>query len=219
MNILAIETSSQACSVALSIDGVIAERHEILDNRHSDYLLAYIDALILDSCITKSDLDAIAIGTGPGSFTGLRLGMGVAHGLAYGLTIPLVPVPSLLAIAAQSVHDYLLVAVDARMGEIYWQCFERIGVMQFTPLTQANLDKPSEVVLPQVEGHWFGLGSGWDQYLQTLGPLLNNKSDWLANVLPRASTVAKLGQLMLKNQAVDLQQQVLPSYIRNKVTN
>ena len=86
MNILAFDTSSTACSVALLSGHTLSERHEIMQNQHSRFLLEFIDELISQADMTLDSLDAVAVGNGPGSFTGLRLGMGVAQGLAFGLT-------------------------------------------------------------------------------------------------------------------------------------
>ena len=219
MKILAIETSSRACSAALSVDGLVTEKHEILDNQHTKYLLKFIDELISDSGTTKSDLTAIAVGNGPGSFTGLRLGMGVAQGLAYGLGVPLIPVSSLLNIAAQSDQQYSLVAVDARMGEVYWQCFNRIEESRFEQMTDAALNKPDELTLPGINGSWFGIGSGWDQYVDYLKFHLSEQSNWSKGILPRASLVAALAKTSLEDKQIDFQQQALPRYVRNKVTN
>jgi len=102
MKILAIDTSSMACSVALADNEELLERHEIIGNRHSRKLLGFVQALLIRAGTSLHDLDAIAIGNGPGSFTGLRLGLGVAQGLAWGADLPLIPVSSLAAMAAQS---------------------------------------------------------------------------------------------------------------------
>ncbi len=219
MNILAIETSSQACSVALSVSGMITEKHEILNNQHSEYLLSFINELFLNSAITKSELDLIAVGNGPGSFTGIRLGMGVAQGLAYGLGIPLIPISSLLTVAAQSTHGYILAAINARMSEVYWQCFERQEDSSLIATTSANLNKPCELALPEINGLWFGVGSGWDDYFDQLKGYLNQQNNCAKDILPKASVVVGLAQQQLKTQEIDSNKSVLPSYIRNNVTN
>lgn len=219
MKILAIETSSQACSVALCVDKNFTEKHQILNNQHSQFLLSFIDKLLTESSMRKSELDAIAVGSGPGSFTGLRLGMGVAQGLGYGLGKPLIPVSSLLAVAAQSEHKHMIVAIDARMGEVYWQCFERQDEFNYIELTTPSLNKPSELVLPQIEGQWYGIGSGWDAYSDQLFDNLQGSGDYMPDILPKASIVAIFAQKLIELGRVDPAQQVLPIYIRNRVAN
>jgi len=219
MNILAIETSSQACSVALCTNKRTDNRHEILNNQHSEYLLSFIDELLVNASIKKSQIDAIAVGNGPGSFTGLRLGLGVAQGLAYGLNKPLIPVSSLLSIAAKSQNKNIFVAVDARMGEVYWQCFANQGDQNYTALTPAMLNKPDELTLPNIEGNWTGIGSGWDIYFEQLKRYLNNQEDYMKGALPNAVMIAKIAKNIMQHKNVDLNQQVLPAYIRNQVTS
>ncbi len=217
MKILAIETSSQACSVALSFNDQINQKHEILNNQHSQYLLSFIDDLLSESSITKSELDLIAVGNGPGSFTGLRLGLGVAQGLAYGLNKPLMAVSSLLSVAAQSDQQYLLVATDARMNEVYWQCLEKQGNANYIELTKPNLNKPAELSLPEIKGSWHGIGSGWDMYFDQLQAYLDNPDDYIANILPQAGTVVQIAHRLVEHGKVDQNQLVLPVYIRNQI--
>jgi tRNA threonylcarbamoyladenosine biosynthesis protein TsaB len=125
-NILSIEASADACSVALQTGAGVIERNEFTPRQHSQLLLPMIDELLQQSGLALRAIDAIAFSAGPGSFTGLRLALGVAQGLAYGVDIPLIAVSSLAALA-QSVIDaralqesaQVFCAVDARMGEYY----------------------------------------------------------------------------------------------------
>ncbi len=122
MKLLAIETSTEACSVALSIDGAMMERFEIAPRRHGELLLPWIDALLADAGMAKSALDAIAVGRGPGAFTGVRLGIAIAQGIAFALDRPVVPVSTLAALALcgdPPPGTPVLAAIDARMGEVY----------------------------------------------------------------------------------------------------
>ena len=128
MNLLAIETSDAACSIALQVGDAIHARHEVIPMQQSQVVLPWIDELLRAKSITLNQLDAIAFGCGPGSFTGIRLATSIAQGLGYGAGLPLIPVSS-LAILAQTAYqtlgwDRVLVAVDARMQEIYTGAYE-----------------------------------------------------------------------------------------------
>ena len=121
--ILAIETSTPACSVALTIDGVLLEDFRLAPRQHNDLILPMVDQLLTQANIHLKDLDAIAFGKGPGSFTGLRIAAGVVQGLAYGADLPVIGISTLEAMALEAFQkyhkDYWLAALDARMGEVY----------------------------------------------------------------------------------------------------
>ena len=125
-NILALDSSTDACSVALSIDGVLTSRFEIATQSHTQRLLPMVEELLAEQQLALADLDALAFSRGPGSFTGLRICIGIIQGLAYGANLPVIPVSTLEAMAMgfyranRSINEPLLVALDARMDEVYW---------------------------------------------------------------------------------------------------
>jgi tRNA threonylcarbamoyladenosine biosynthesis protein TsaB len=128
--LLALDTATECCSVALLRAGVATEQAEDVGQRHSERLLPMVQALLAQAGVGVQDLDAVAFGAGPGSFTGLRIACGAAQGLAFGLALPVLPVGNLRVLAA----DVLLrlasarrvgVAIDARMNEVYWAVYER----------------------------------------------------------------------------------------------
>ena len=125
MKLLAIETSTEACSVALYVDGEIAERHELAPRRHTQLVLPWADELLAHAGLAKSQLDAIAVGRGPGAFTGVRLAIALAQGLALALDRPVLPVSTLATLAMQGQGPRILAAIDARMGEVYLGAFLR----------------------------------------------------------------------------------------------
>ena len=116
MKLLAFETATEACSVALWIDGDVRERFEIAPRRHAGLALPWADALLAEAGVAKSQLDAIAVGRGPGAFTGVRLAIAIAQGIALALDRPVVPVSTLAALAMRAPGDRILSAIDARMG-------------------------------------------------------------------------------------------------------
>ncbi len=141
-NILAIETSSDACSLALSKGKEIVSFHELMPQQHTEKLLGLLQQLMDDLKATYQDLDVIAVGCGPGSFTGTRLACSVAQGLAYSLGISTIPVSSLQVIAQGINREFhsseVNVLVNAHMGQVY------LGNFVFT---EEELKSASEKVL------------------------------------------------------------------------
>ena len=219
MNILALDTSSSACSVALLNNQRLIERHELLENRHSRFVLEFVDDLIRQANIQLHDLDAVAVGNGPGSFTGLRLGMGVAQGLAYGINKPLIPISSLHAIAQTSDANNIIVAVDARMGEVYWQCFQLNQNKDLVALGEAKLDRPEAIKINLQGLSWQGLGTGFDNYAEQMSALLEAPDNWTQDIFPRATSIIKLAQTAIRNTGLPSEITALPVYVRNKVTH
>jgi tRNA threonylcarbamoyladenosine biosynthesis protein TsaB len=128
MRLLALDTSTEACSVALLLDGEVYLRFEMTVRGHAELVLPMVEALLGESGIALEDLDGLAFGRGPGAFTGLRIATGVMQGLAFGANLPVAPVSSLAAVAEQvpaAVGEAILVCNDARMGEVYWGVFGR----------------------------------------------------------------------------------------------
>lgn len=136
MKIIAFDTATDACTVALKVDEQIYSRHEIAPRLHAQRLLPMIQSLLDDAKIALSAVDAVAFGCGPGSFMGVRLATGMAQGLAFGLSIPVIPI-STLQVIAQHKHEktgekHIVAGWDARMGEVYWGFYEcdAQGIMQ-----------------------------------------------------------------------------------------
>ena len=139
MRLIALDTSTEACSVALALDGKVQARFEMTERSHAELVLPMVDSLLAEAGVALASLDAVAFGRGPGGFTGVRIAAGVAQGLAYGAGRPVVPVSSLAAVAEPLIAaagERLLVCNDARMGEVYWAVFERAadgGLIGVTP--------------------------------------------------------------------------------------
>ena len=220
--VLAIETSAEACSVALSADGFSREIFKHAPMRHAELLLPAIHSLLADAGLELSALDAIAFGRGPGSFTSLRIGIGVVQGLAWGARLPVVPVSSLAALAQVAFERTLqqdisgiLVAVDARMQEVYSGCFEISPEGLVSAVSEERVCAPEKISADQ-PGLICGAGNGFDHYpsLLTLGAEL---AVCLPDCWPRASAVCRLAVSWLeRNQALPADQ-AQPVYIRDKV--
>ena len=124
MKLLALELSTEACSVALWVDGEVSERFEVAPRRHAELALPWAGQLLADAGIARSQLDAIAIGRGPGAFTGVRLAIAIGQGIALALGRPMVAVSTLATLALSAGGPRVLAAIDARMGEVYSAAFE-----------------------------------------------------------------------------------------------
>lgn len=221
MKLLALDSATEACSAALLLDQTVSERFEIIGRGHAERLLPMADALLRDAGIAIGDVDAIAFGRGPGSFTGLRIAAGIAQGLAAGARLPVVPVSNLAAVAAAHARDsratQILACLDARMGEVYWAAYEmRDGVP--VAVTDERLSKPDAVALPH-PGEWTGAGHGFGAY-PGLGERLGLRPASIdPTLLPRASDIARLGAIELTAGRTVAAPRALPVYLRNDVVH
>jgi tRNA threonylcarbamoyladenosine biosynthesis protein TsaB len=223
---LAIDTSSAWCSVALSLgDSAPQLRHELVSAGASQCLLPWIENLLAQANQKLSQLDAIAIGIGPGAFTGVRLGLAAVQGLAIAANLPVLPVASLDAIAAQLTKTphfskikptQFVIAVDARMGEIYWAKYE-FNDSTFLPLRIGNiqLSKPEEIDLRNIQ---YLAGSA----IKEFGERLFVNHSFPSEALDPEISISALGILELAQQMFKAGQQISvnqlePLYVRNKV--
>ena len=219
MNLLAIDTATEACSVALSVTAdMILERFQIESRGHSKIVLTMAEDVLLEAGISRHDLDGIAFDSGPGSFTGIRIGLGVAQGLALAFDLPLAGVSSLMALAEGSGMNAVLPAIDARMGEVYWGRLTRDNesVEGWAWRNEARVSTPAAV--PALGEGEIGVGSGWDDYADAFGISENDAQQWLPGRCPRASDIARIARRCFDNGVVLGDQIVSPIYIRDAVT-
>ena len=221
VKLLAIETSAEGCSAALYLDGAITERFEIQPRGHSELILQQMDELLQASGLALKDLDAIAFGRGPGSFTGVRIAAAVTQGTAYGAGLPVVPVSTLAALAQQAFRTTgerrLLTAFDARMREVYWAAYEIDQHDLVVPVIEEQVVAPESVPLP-AGGAWFGVGSGWKAYPDQLaGRTSGQVSATDETLLCRACDIALLGAAAFLNGEAVPAEQALPIYLRDNV--
>ena len=163
MKLLAFETSTEACSVAVFADGEVHARFEVAPRRHAELALPWAEALLAEAGIARSRLDAIAVGRGPGAFTGVRLGIAIAQGIALALDVPVVPVSTLATLAAAALRDHpdahVLTAIDARMGEVYVAGYAA-GAQGPTLLDAERVCAPEQVEVAEGDD-WIGVGTGF----------------------------------------------------------
>ena len=216
MKLLAFETATEACSVALWIDGAIIERFAIAPRRHAELSLPWAGQLLAEAGIARSQLDAIAVSRGPGAFTGVRLAIALAQGIALALDKPVVAVSTLAALAMQSTGGRTIAAIDARMGEIYVGAFERIDDDQVAVSAEAVM-RPGSVQLPD-PGQWVAVGTGFAAADGALAAHLRAQLLRVdASALPHAADVARLAVLAYARGEAHPPDQVEPAYLRNDV--
>jgi tRNA threonylcarbamoyladenosine biosynthesis protein TsaB len=220
MKLLAVDTATEACSAALLIDGVINERFQLAPKEHTQLILPMIDGLMSDAALKPQQLDALAFGRGPGSFTGVRIATGVIQGIAFGADLPVVPVSTLAAIA-QDYFDHndgnvAYTAMDARMGEIFWGVYQR-NAQGFAELIGRETVTPADQVeFPELMG--VGVGSGWAVYRHQLMSRLPGLVDrCVGDLLPRAGAIARLAALGFEQGLAVAVEQAMPVYLRDKV--
>ncbi len=194
--ILALDASTDACSVALIVDGVTSHIFELAAKSHTQRLLPMVDEILRATNCQLRDLDAIAYGRGPGSFTGLRICMGVVQGLAFGANLPVIPISTLQAMAqgflTENAHNALplLVALDARMDEVYWGLFSADKTPQ--AISDEYVMKPADVceqsVVQDLNKQFIAIGPGWHYAdLQTIVP-----NQLVQDVHPNAKDILSL---------------------------
>jgi len=223
VKLLAIDTSSIACSVALHDGSKIHERHEEQEREHTRLLTPMIRSVLLDADIAIGDIDAIVLGNGPGSFIGMRIAASVAQGLAHGAGLSIVPVSSLAAVAAQVFAETdakeVIVAQDAHMNQVYLGGYGRGDAGLPKPLFAERLHGQqliAELAGDDVAGR-VAAGFGWQRYPELAALNLPVVAACSEILHPRARYLLPLGALGLQNGAAIDPQDIAPAYLRDKV--
>ncbi|NQY34892.1 MAG: tRNA (adenosine(37)-N6)-threonylcarbamoyltransferase complex dimerization subunit type 1 TsaB [Alteromonadaceae bacterium] len=223
VNYLAIDASTEACSVALQFNGKVYSRYELCPQSHSLQLLPMVDQVLNEAGCKLNKLDGLIYGRGPGSFTGVRIGIGVAQGLAFAADLPVVGVSTLQAMAQLAFikhkKEKVIAAIDARMSEVYTGYYELTdkGIME---------EKLPEAVLPPavVAEHYakytqsaYGVGTGWDAYAEVLYNLKNNEGS--PDVLfPTAEAMLVIGVDGFEQGLSVSAEHAQPVYVRDTVS-
>ena len=229
MNYLAIDASTEACSVALQVDEKLYSCYDLCPQSHSLQLLPMVDKLLKEADMTLAQCDGLIFGRGPGSFTGVRIGVGVAQGLAFAADIPVIGVSSLQAMAQLAFIKHqqteVLAVIDARMGEVYNGYFvlDENNIMQDQLLADQKgeavtapelvKDRLANIVIKPV----YGVGTGWDAYNEQLSPLKSN--DGTPDVLfPSAEAMLAIGKIALEQGKGVNAEDAQPVYVRDTVS-
>jgi len=220
MQILALDTSTEYLSLALSLNAKTLTRDIHAGQSHSQQILPLLRELLDEAGVELTQLDGIAFGAGPGSFTGLRIGCGVAQGLAFGANLPVIAVSTLMALAQNTGADRVIACLDARMGEVYHAAYIR-NAQGWDEVSAPGLYKPDAV--PAVEGKdWVGVGTGWVVYQEQLQARYGNQ---LGQIMieafiydhPNASSIIAIAEPMFAAGLGRPAAEAAPVYIRNKV--
>lgn len=219
MNLLAIETATESCSAALLTGGRLIARSEYAPRRHAELLLPMCEALLAEAGLRRASLDAIAVGRGPGAFTGVRLAISAAQGIALALDIPVVPVSSLAALALQAPANgaHTLALIDARMGEVYAGVFRSGADGLVEAVGVETVGSASALELP-AEPAWNVIGSGWGSYRDAVEARLPASPLWeAADRFPQAIEVARLAEPLARAGKGMAPELALPTYLRDNV--
>lgn len=216
MKLLVLDTSTEYCSAALWLDGQVRARRVRADRQHSSLLLPMVDELLHESDFSLRQLDGIAYGAGPGSFTGLRIACAVTQGLAFGADLPVVGVSTLESIAEQTGADKVLTVLDARMAEVYWAAYQRES-NGWRCVAAPALARPESVTVP-AGGDWIGAGNGFSALGDVLQPQLASRLIRIDDSLvPDAAAMAPLAAAAFgRGEATDAAL-AAPVYLRDKV--
>jgi tRNA threonylcarbamoyladenosine biosynthesis protein TsaB len=220
LKILALDTSTEYCSVALLHDGEILNQEILAEQRHSELILPMVKRTLGDAGLRLRQLDGIAFGSGPGSFTGLRIACGVTQGLALGADLPVIGVCTLEALAQEAWEKAMIAeviaALDARMGEIYHAAYKRTED-GWLPVSEPALCLPQNA--PVVSGsNWTGCGSGFDIYGEILRSRYNGSiGHVISGLRPNARAIVQLAVAEFRKGSGIDPANAGPLYIRNKV--
>ncbi|MBK1650177.1 tRNA (adenosine(37)-N6)-threonylcarbamoyltransferase complex dimerization subunit type 1 TsaB [Rhabdochromatium marinum] len=231
MKILALETSGIFCSAALWRDGELFTQHEEAARQHGERLLPMLDRVLAQGELELTQLDAIAFGRGPGSFTGVRIAAAVAQGIAFGAGVPLVGISTLAALAQAGWrchgHSRILAAIDARISEVYWGLYQVEGPGQVRTLQAEQVSAPEAIhsgAAPQgfdpPQAADFGVGNAWELYRDILSEhsgLDDARID--AQQVCTAAEIAELAVTALAAGEAVAPEHGLPVYVRDQVAH
>jgi tRNA threonylcarbamoyladenosine biosynthesis protein TsaB len=222
-HLLAIETATVACSAALAVDGEVLERYVLAPRQHAMLILPMIESLLAEAGLAVAQLDAVAFGRGPGSFTGVRIAASIVQGIAFAAARPVVPVSTLAALALaawrESGGNAILAALDARKDEVYWSAWIADEAGRLQRRGEEVVRAPEHVAVPDT-GDWVAAGSGWSAYAGRLMPRLGERVvRVLSDLEPRAGDVARLAVPVFERGEALGPEQALPVYLRNDVAD
>lgn len=221
MNLLAIDASTEACSVAIQLENQIISEFELCPQSHSIVLLPMVDKLLKQAGCQLTDFDALVYGRGPGSFTGVRIGIGVAQGLAFAADLPTIGVSTMQAMAQQAYQQHNLqdvtVAIDARMSEVYCGQYQANDAGVMVLKGQEKVLPPSHFAEQLANQKVYGAGTGWNAYQTELAAISSN-IDNVDVLYPNAEFMLAIAGAEFKAGNVLPAEQAQPVYVRDTVS-
>ena len=225
LTLLALDTSTEACSVALFHRGEKTHINELAQRTHTKRILPMIDEILANSGLRLNQVDALAFGRGPGSFTGVRVGAGIAQGLAFGADLPVIPISNLTAMAqaAFGLHQAgnVVAAIDARMNEVYFSQLVREKVQsdvgeffQWREIITEQVCSPEQAIKQFRDDNAFRVGTGWAAYSQFTEKNLTSSDI----ALPNALYMLELARVEYLQKRTISALEIEPIYLRNEVT-
>lgn len=220
--ILGLDTATESCSAACMMGSHVYQRSAMDSQGHSRLLLPMIEEVLREADISKNALDAVAYDAGPGSFTGIRIGAGVAQGIALALNKPMLAISSLMTLAEGirdqiKPSDRIVAAIDARMEQVYWGCLERDADASGGWRWQEEPRVSDPESLKEHVSDCVGVGSGWDRYVSVFQA--DADCVWHPGAFPQAGYGARIASRLLNQGAKGEWRQAAPAYIRNDVTS
>ncbi|MGX2974632.1 tRNA (adenosine(37)-N6)-threonylcarbamoyltransferase complex dimerization subunit type 1 TsaB [Ursidibacter arcticus] len=218
--ILALDTATEACSVALLHQENISTLDELSPRTHTQRILPMIDELLTQANLTIKQVDLLAFGRGPGSFTGVRVGVGIAQGLALGAELPVIAVSNLLAMAESAYQQLgkteVVALIDARMNEVYFAQFSRNEQGWFEVVAEQVCSPEKAVEQIQIEREPIVVGTGWTAYSQFSE---SNLPLVVSDItLPSARYMLSLAEQAYQQGKTQSVMEIEPVYLRNEVT-
>lgn len=221
--ILAVDTATENCSVALMVGDDVISRCEYAPREHTTKILPMVDTVLAEGGLKLNQLDALAYGRGPGSFTGVRIGIGIAQGLAFGADLPMLGISTLAAMAQGTyrIHqsEQVLTAIDARMGEIYWGQYLRQADGDWLVAGEEQVIKPEALVeqFSADNGIWLTAGTGWETYAEPLAQLKVEMEKGTV-LYPESQDMVHLAKYALARGETVAAEHASPVYLRDTVT-
>ena len=233
LTLLALDTSTEACSVALLYNGEKTYLNELAQRTHAKRILPMVDEILTDSGLKLNQLDALAFGRGPGSFTGVRVGAAIAQGLALGADLPVIPISNLTAMAQAAFELYqaenVAAAIDARMNEVYFsqlvrekKCTDFGQFFVWKNLIPDQVCSPEKALVQLANSTALNIttstalrvGTGWNAYAQFATKGLTGSDI----ELPDARYMLELARVEWLQQKTISALEIEPIYLRNEVT-
>lgn len=218
--ILALDTATEACSVALSYQDTMLTLDELSPRTHTQRILPMVDELLKKAGISIDQVNVLVFGRGPGSFTGVRVGIGIAQGLALGANLPVVGVSNLLAMAEQAYQQLgateVVALIDARMNEVYFAQFSRQNDSWHSVVEEQVCSPEKAIAQFKFVSNLAIVGTGWKAYPQFAQANLDVAITEIT--LPSAKYMLSLAESDIKQGKTQTAFEIEPVYLRNEVT-